>query len=150
MISATSVTSSPASRKALAVPPVEMSSTPCAERPRAKSTRPVLSLTERSARAIFSMGQCLGSNPGKPPGITNCGVPQKRRCGLGLGGVRRGAWLGQARLAGRGGPLDGPHDLHLALLLEAALKHDLLAAAGPALVGEEDALLDRDRRACWR
>ena len=46
----TSVTGRPAARSAAAVPPVESSFTPCvADSARAKSTRPVLSLTESSA-----------------------------------------------------------------------------------------------------
>src|SRR5882672_2054718 len=48
--SETSVTSSPASRSAAAVPPVERISTPRPARPRAKSATPVLSETETSAR----------------------------------------------------------------------------------------------------
>src|SRR6478735_5438026 len=48
--SETSVTSSPASRSAVAVPPVERISTPSPARPRAKSATPVLSETETSAR----------------------------------------------------------------------------------------------------
>src|SRR5436305_3302027 len=48
--SETSVTSSPASRSADAVPPVERISTPRPARPRAKSAIPVLSETETSAR----------------------------------------------------------------------------------------------------
>src|SRR4051812_14624433 len=48
--SATSVTSSPASRSAAAVPPVERISTPSPASPLAKSPTPVLSETEISAR----------------------------------------------------------------------------------------------------
>src|SRR5260221_2580719 len=48
--SATSVTSRPASRNALAVPPVERISTPCAASVLANSATPVLSETEISAR----------------------------------------------------------------------------------------------------
>src|SRR6476646_11247879 len=48
--SETSVPSSPASRSAVAVPPVERISTPSAVSPLAKSTTPVLSETEISAR----------------------------------------------------------------------------------------------------
>src|SRR5947199_909026 len=51
-----SCTGRPFSRSSLAVPPVEMSSTPSTERRRAKSARPVLSVTERMARSIFAMG----------------------------------------------------------------------------------------------
>src|SRR3954465_1866723 len=43
-------TSSPPGRSAAAVPPVEMSSTPISDRPRAKSTIPRLSETDSSAR----------------------------------------------------------------------------------------------------
>src|SRR5205085_6091023 len=50
-----SFTASPASRSALAVPPVEISSTPAAASVWAKVTRPVLSETESSARRIFSI-----------------------------------------------------------------------------------------------
>ena len=46
----TSVTGSPASRRARAVPPVLTSSQPRTTRPRPSSTRPVLSWTESSAR----------------------------------------------------------------------------------------------------
>src|SRR6478609_1696145 len=52
--SATSVTSSPASRSAAAVPPVERISTPRAARPLAKSPTPVLSETETSARRTLT------------------------------------------------------------------------------------------------
>ncbi len=47
---ATSVTGRSASRRVLAVPPVETSSNPRATSPRPKSVRPVLSDTDRSAR----------------------------------------------------------------------------------------------------
>ncbi len=50
MTAATSVTGSPASRRARAVPPVLTSSKPRATRPRPRSARPVLSETDRSAR----------------------------------------------------------------------------------------------------
>src|SRR5262245_61544314 len=49
----TSVTLRPASESARAVPPVEISSTPRSMRPFAKSISPVLSETERRARAGF-------------------------------------------------------------------------------------------------
>jgi hypothetical protein len=52
-----SFTASPASRRALAVPPVEINSTPAAARVRANSTRPVLSETESNARWIFAIGR---------------------------------------------------------------------------------------------
>ena len=58
----TSVTSRPASRIALAVPPVESSSTPSSVRPRAKSTTPVLSETEMSARRTRT-GSPEGADP---------------------------------------------------------------------------------------
>src|SRR3954454_2419621 len=45
-------TSRPASRSAVAVPPVEISSMPSSDRPRAKSTMPRLSETDSSARRI--------------------------------------------------------------------------------------------------
>ncbi len=48
----TSRTAMPASAMALHVPPVEISSTPAALSARAKSMRPVLSETERSAREM--------------------------------------------------------------------------------------------------
>jgi hypothetical protein len=48
--SLTSITFTPASRIAFAVPPVERISTPAAARPFARSTMPVLSETEMSAR----------------------------------------------------------------------------------------------------
>src|SRR5512135_2618794 len=51
--SLTSITARPASRSALAVPPVDSSSTPASASARAKSTRPVLSDTESRARWIF-------------------------------------------------------------------------------------------------
>src|SRR4029078_9069636 len=47
---ATSVTARPSPFSALAVPPVDTSSMPRAAKARAKSMRPVLSETERSAR----------------------------------------------------------------------------------------------------
>src|SRR3954454_23689289 len=50
--SLTSVTAIPAPRRALAVPPVDTSSTPRSDRRRAKPTRPVLSWTESRARRI--------------------------------------------------------------------------------------------------
>lgn len=49
MCSETSVTFKPASRRALAVPPVDSRSTPRAARADANGTKPVLSDTERSA-----------------------------------------------------------------------------------------------------
>src|SRR3954451_14558500 len=52
--SETSVTSRPASRSAVAVPPVERTSTPSAASPFAKSATPVLSETEISARRTFT------------------------------------------------------------------------------------------------
>src|SRR4030065_2612872 len=54
--SLTSITVRPASRSALAVPPVDSSSTPALARARAKSTGPVLSDTERRARLMVMMG----------------------------------------------------------------------------------------------
>src|SRR5882724_13557909 len=51
-----SLTEIPASRRSLAVPPVETSSTSIEARCLANSTRPVLSVTERMARSIFDMG----------------------------------------------------------------------------------------------
>jgi hypothetical protein len=49
----TSVTFSPAAFSALAVPPVESSSTPSPASPRANSTNPALSETLNNARCIF-------------------------------------------------------------------------------------------------
>src|SRR5437764_9972782 len=49
-------TGRPASASAVAVPPVEMISTPRSRRPRANSTIPVLSETDRSARAMRTSG----------------------------------------------------------------------------------------------
>ena len=58
--SLTSVTAIPASLRALAVPPVEINWIPKAERPRAKLTSPVLSVTLSSALAILAMSHyCL-------------------------------------------------------------------------------------------
>ena len=51
------MTGSPASISDFAVPPVEMSLTPIASRPRAKSTRPVLSGDRQSA---WAMGAVIG------------------------------------------------------------------------------------------
>src|SRR5512139_2809797 len=59
--SLTSITARPASRSALAVPPVESSSTPALASVRAKSTRPVLSDTESRARCIFIWRWAEGS-----------------------------------------------------------------------------------------
>src|ERR1019366_4636050 len=53
VISETSLTASPASRSALAVPPVEIRATPCPARPLAKSINPVLSETDKRAREIL-------------------------------------------------------------------------------------------------
>src|SRR6185312_2161311 len=53
VISETSRTVRPASRSALAVPPVEISVTPCPARPLAKSISPVLSDTDSRAREIL-------------------------------------------------------------------------------------------------
>ena len=52
--SETSRTASPASRSALAVPPVETSSTPCRASACPSSASPVLSETDSKARAIFT------------------------------------------------------------------------------------------------
>src|SRR5829696_10069280 len=52
-------TSRPASLSADAVPPVETSSTPRSASPRAKSTIPVLSETESTARAIRTSPGCV-------------------------------------------------------------------------------------------
>src|SRR4051812_38841899 len=52
--SETSRTSSPVSRSALAVPPVETNSTPRAAKARPRSARPVLSETESKARSILT------------------------------------------------------------------------------------------------
>src|SRR3569833_409649 len=61
VISETSSTVRPASRSALAVPPVEISVTPWAARPWAKSSNPVLSDTESRAREILrSIGDSWG------------------------------------------------------------------------------------------
>src|SRR5829696_5843090 len=60
---ATSVTARPAAASALAVPPVETSSKSCAARSRARSTMPVLSETESSARRAFCCVICSGGQP---------------------------------------------------------------------------------------
>src|SRR5690349_9720803 len=52
-------TSRPASLSADAVPPVEISSTPSSASPRAKSTIPVLSETDSTARAIRTSPGCV-------------------------------------------------------------------------------------------
>ena len=52
--SLTSITSTPASRKVLAEPPVDRIATPCAASALPSSTSPVLSDTEISARSIFA------------------------------------------------------------------------------------------------
>src|SRR5262249_1229204 len=62
--SATSATSRPASRSASAVPPVERISTPSAARALAKSTTPVLSETEISARRTLVAPSSAGSGRG--------------------------------------------------------------------------------------
>src|SRR5829696_4317715 len=60
-------TSRPASFSAVAVPPVETSSTPSAASPRAKSTIPVLSETDSTARAIRTSPGCVTpSLPSRP------------------------------------------------------------------------------------
>src|SRR6476620_1390291 len=66
------MTLSPLSRNALAVPPVEISSTPASARVRAKGNSPVLSNTERSARWILAITKnkfpveqsCVNAKPG--------------------------------------------------------------------------------------
>ena len=68
--SATSRTSSPASRSAAAVPPVEMISTPRSARPRAKSTIPVLSETEISARRTSIASSAAAERSLPPPVVT--------------------------------------------------------------------------------
>ena len=52
--SLTSITSTPASRRVLAEPPVDRIATPCAASALPSSTSPVLSDTEISARSIFA------------------------------------------------------------------------------------------------
>src|ERR1700719_1347284 len=69
----------PESRSSLAVPPVEISSTPIAESLRANSASPVLSVTLRIARWIFwdilaSVGNFRG---GRTKGILS-GQPERR------------------------------------------------------------------------
>ena len=54
-------TSSPAATSSRAVPPVEINSTPSSTRPRAKSTIPVLSETDSSARATRTSPGAVGS-----------------------------------------------------------------------------------------
>src|SRR5437879_9629387 len=61
--SATSRTGTPASRKSLAVPPVETISIPSAPRARANSTTPVLSWTETRARRTFTGCSFTGDHP---------------------------------------------------------------------------------------
>src|SRR6476619_8541983 len=146
VISATSITLRPASRKALAVPPVEISSTPWAERPRAKSTSPVLSLTERSARAIFCMGRMSRGANWQAARYHEFPPWAKLRRGTSLRGGSGVTGLRQARLAWCRGPFDRPRDLNFPLFFEAALKHDLEAAARPTFVGKKHAFFERDRR----
>jgi hypothetical protein len=63
-------TSRPADSSSAAVPPVETSSTPSADRPRAKSTTPRLSETDSSARRICTaagaVSACALSLSGSP------------------------------------------------------------------------------------
>src|SRR5512135_1448924 len=65
---------------------------------------------------------------------------------LSLFGLGRVARLRQAHFAGARRTLDGPEDADLPLFLQAAREHDLQAPARAPLIGEEDALLDRDGR----
>src|SRR5207248_962303 len=60
---ATSVTGSPASCRARADPPVEISATPCDTSPRANVASPVLSLTEIRARRIGRGASVITADP---------------------------------------------------------------------------------------
>src|SRR5262245_31717756 len=73
----------PVWRKSLAVPPVEISSTPKSDSLRAKSAKPVLSVTLRTARAILAdickasdaMGGCSSRKfyqQTRDPGVRDC------------------------------------------------------------------------------
>ena len=69
-------TSRPASRSAVAVPPVETSSTPRSASPRAKSTIPVLSETDSSARWMrTSPGWVTGRRPYRSTTTARAGAP---------------------------------------------------------------------------
>src|SRR3954452_6394984 len=60
-------TSSPASRRALAVPPVETNSTPRAAKARPRSASPLLSETESKARSILIRSGTSLLPSGRPP-----------------------------------------------------------------------------------
>src|SRR5258706_1348250 len=83
VISEMSETARPASRSALAVPPVEISTTPCRARPLAKSTRPVLSETESNARRMSVMRRLAGIT-GLRPVLSP--PPPKEKCQTDAGG----------------------------------------------------------------
>ena len=88
MYSETSITFTPASLIALAVPPVERISTPYDSRNFARSTSPVLSETERIARLILKSdcvepnreqsGQWRALNSSNR--VSHCAVKKKRIC----------------------------------------------------------------------
>src|SRR5271169_1843387 len=74
-----SFTATPDSRSSLAVPPVEISSTPNPESLRAKSANPVLSVTLRMARWILDIAEILsaagdGRSDGCKRSVSSLGV----------------------------------------------------------------------------
>src|SRR4051794_17153989 len=107
-------TSRPPSRSAVAVPPVETSSTPRFARPRAKSTTPVLLETDSSARLMRTSPGCTMASIGRGryldrdedsagmAGVGADGAASDEADGLG-GGVGRGGGGGTRGPLGGGG-----------------------------------------------
>src|SRR5581483_10590308 len=152
--SETSMTFSPASRKSFAVPPVDTISMPCASSAVANSAKPVLSLTEMSARLMVRVSMdtscpALSRHPettgaavngpwvaGSSPAMTSS-LSCRRRV------VRVDQGMGRAVGAHL---LDVPHDPDLVGLAHHPAEHDLGAGLRPARIGEEVAFFDRRLR----
>src|SRR5690606_33373209 len=142
--SLTSRTCRPASRIALAVPPVDNSSTPRLASARASSTSPVLSETESSARRIFTGGReaaCMGTPEGGLGGRRSIAATPGRSVEAALapqGRVRAGR-SGQAVLAqllAQRGAVDAEHLRGAALVAVAVGQH--LGQQGDLELGQRD------------
>src|SRR3954451_23418270 len=129
-----SCTGSPASASALCVPPVETRAIPRSLKPRAKSTRPVLSDTERSARVtgFRSLGMVRLRSAGGACAIarTRAGAARVQGPTVWTRLADRSLRSGPALQApGHGGGLSGLHG-----------QDDLLRPTGAVAGGEEHAL----------
>src|SRR5664280_480048 len=145
---ATSMTSRPASFSALAVPPVDTSSTPKPASAVAKSMRPVLSDTDSKARTMrrgwlimmYGLAQEVGESvfgraPSSRASTRNDGLELQRQFRLvrpadaGAGGHRRAIAEAPA---------------HFGVFAGMAVDHDLHGPARSVIAGQEHAFLDLD------